>query len=400
MISVDELVDVELTAMAPRGDGIGVGEDGLPIYVQGGIVGERVRARIFKRGRLYAGAEMVELLRPSPHRVAPPCPLFEGCDGCQLQHVAHDHQLVLKRGIVADAMAAVGIDPAVVAAVIAADDPWGYRNHARFTVRHGQLGYVRRHRRAFFQVERCMIMDERINALLGRMQGELGRATQCNIRVGADADALSIQPKLPLEALGIETGQAHVAERLGGHEFRVSTAAFFQVNRAQAERMLALVRARVATAPPGRVIDAYAGVGTFAAAIADDGREVIAIEESGPAVRDAKLNLAASPGVELVLGRSELVLQSYVERAHEIAALVLDPPRSGCLPGAIEAVAALRPPVVVYVSCDPASLARDLRALVDRGFVLAEVQPLDMFPQTIHVECIATLLAPREASAP
>lgn len=396
---MDELVDVELTAMAPRGDAIGVGEDGLPIYVQGGIVGERVRARVYKRGRLYAGAEMVELLRPSPHRVTPPCPLFEGCDGCQLQHVAHDHQLVLKRGIVADAMTAVGIDAALVQPVIAADDPWGYRNHARFTVRHGQIGYVRRHRRAFFQVARCMIMDERINALVARMQGELDRATQCNIRVGADADALSIQPKLPLEALGIETGQPYVTERLGGHAFRVSTAAFFQVNRAQAERMLALVRARVASAPPGRVIDAYAGVGTFAAAIADDGREVIAIEESGPAVRDAKLNLAECPGVELVLGRSELVLQSYVERAHEIAALVLDPPRSGCLPGAIEAVTALRPPVVVYVSCDPASLARDLRALVDRGFTLVEVQPLDMFPQTIHVECIATLHAPREQPA-
>lgn len=389
---MDELVDVELTAMAPRGDTIAVGEDGKPIYVQGGIVGERVRARIYKRGRVFAGAEVVELLRPSPHRVTPPCPLFEGCDGCQLQHVAIDHQLVLKQRIVAEAMSAVGIDPACVRPTIGAEDPWGYRNHARFTVRHGQLGYVRRHKRAFFAVDRCMIMDERINTILARMQGKLEHATQCNIRVGAKPDALSIQPKLPLEDL--ETGQGHVDERLGGHDFRVSTAAFFQVNRAQAERMIELVRERVAAAPPGRVIDAYAGVGTFAAAIADDGRQVIAIEESGPAVRDAKLNLANQPAVELVLGRSELVLQSYVERASEIAALVLDPPRSGCLPGAIEAVAALRPPVTIYVSCDPASLARDLRALIDRGFTLVEVQPLDMFPQTIHVECIATLHAP------
>lgn len=385
--NVEELEVVEL---APRGDGVGTGADGKPIYVAGAIPGERVRVRIYKRGRIYAGADLLGIVRPSPHRASPPCPMYGHCNGCQLQHVTIDHQLELKRQMVEGELRRTGgfADPPV-RPTIAAPDPWGYRNHARFTVRHGTLGFVRRHRRAFFEVERCMIMEPRINAWLAALQGRLQETTQCNIRVGAADDAVSIQPRLSLE--DVASGQSHVTERLGGHDFRVSNAAFFQVHRAQAERMLALVRAHVREAPAGRVVDAYAGVGTFAAALADDGREVIAIEESGPAVRDAALNLADRPEITLRLGRTEIVLAALADESLDVAAIVLDPPRSGCLPGAIDAVARLMPHTVVYVSCDPGTLARDLRMLCDRGFALVLVQPLDMFPQTIHIECIAVL---------
>ena len=389
-LTPDDIVEIEILDLAPRGDGTAVGDDGKPVYVAGGIPGERVRARVYRRGKRFAGADLLEIVRPSPHRVTPPCPLFGHCNGCQLQHVSAEHQLVLKRDLVLGELRTTGgfTDP-VVLPTLAAPDPWGYRNHARFTVRHGHIGFVRRQRRAFFVVDHCMIMEPRINALVTAMQGRVAETTQCNIRVGAPDDAVSIQPRLTLT--DIDSGQTHVTERLGGHDFQVSNAAFFQVHRAQAERMLALVCEWVRQAPPGLVVDAYAGVGTFAAALADDGRQVIAIEESGPAVRDAALNLAAQPAISLRLGRSELILATMADEQLEVAALVLDPPRSGCLPGAIDAVARLRPSIVVYVSCDPATLARDLRMLCDRGFELVQVQPLDMFPQTIHIECIAVL---------
>lgn len=383
-------IELELVDLAPRGDCIATGDDGKPVYVAGGIPGERVRARVYKSGRLFTGADLVEVVRPSPHRVEPPCPMYGHCNGCQLQHVSAAHQLEIKRDLVAREMRTIGgFADAPVQPVIAAPDPWHYRNHARFTVRHGWLGFVRRQKRAFFVVQECLLMEPRINATLAALHGRIPTTTQCNIRVGADDDAIAIQPKLELE--DIPSGQTHVRERLGGHDFQVSTAAFFQVHRVQAERMLELVRAAVRDAPPGVVIDAYAGVGTFAAALADDGREVIAIEESGPAVKDAKVNLAHIPSVALELGRAELVLERYADEGREVAAVVIDPPRSGCMPAAIDAVARLRPHTVVYVSCDPATLARDLRLLAQRGYALEVVQPLDMFPQTIHVECIAVL---------
>lgn len=385
-----EILELELVDLAPRGDAIAAGDDGKPVYVAGGISGERVRARVYKRGKLFTGADLVEIVRASPHRVEPPCPMYGHCNGCQLQHVSAAHQLEIKRGMVEQELRRTGgFDDPPVRPTIAAPDPWHYRNHARFTVRHGWLGFVRRQRRAFFIVQQCMIMEPRINALLAALHGRIPETTQCNIRVGADDDAVAIQPRLGLETP--QSGQTHVTERLGGHDFRVSTAAFFQVHRAQAERMLALVRQWVRRAPAGPVVDAYAGVGTFAAALADDGRAVIAIEESGPATRDAAENLAGVPNIELRLGRAELVLGALEHPPGGIAAIVLDPPRAGCLPGAIDAVARLRPHTVVYVSCDPSTLARDLRMLCERGFALVEVQPLDMFPQTIHIECVAVL---------
>jgi 23S rRNA (uracil1939-C5)-methyltransferase len=383
-------LEVELDGMAPRGDATGIGPDGRPVYVAYGIPGERVRARVYKYGRLYIGADLVEVLRASPHRVVPPCPLFGTCNGCQLQHVAPAEQLRLKRDMVVAELARSGgfVEPPVEP-VLGMDVPWNYRNHARFTVRQGRLGFVRRHRKRFFEVERCMLMEPRINELLARLQGRLHETTQCNIRVGAGEDDVVLQPKL--EHVDIPSGQAALHERMGGHSFRVSAASFYQVNRAQAERMAELVCDAVGSGDKV-VVDAYAGVGTFAVLLAARVSQVVAIEESGPAVRDANVNVTGLANVELKLGKTELVLAEMAGTAQKVDAIVLDPPRSGCHAAALAAVIQLAPSTVVYVSCDPASMARDLRVLVDGGYTLARVRPLDMFPQTVHVECIATLV--------
>lgn len=394
-----EIVELELDAIGPRGDASTTDADGKPIYVAWGIPGERVRARIYKRGRHSTSADTHEIVRASPHRVEPRCPLFGHCNGCQLQHIAVEHQLVLKRDMVVTQLARFGgfVDPPVPPTIGAAD-PWHYRNHARFTVRGGRLGYVRRHRRQFFEVPHCYIMEPSINDVLSQLQGRLHETTQCNVRVGAGAAEASIQPKLSLD--DIASGQPYVHERLGGRDFRVSTAAFFQVNRAQAERMIELVRDAVLEVDAKVVVDAYAGVGTFAVLLAPFVERVIAIEESGPAVRDAEHNLAGLTNVELALGKTELVLAAMAETGTTaVDAIVLDPPRSGCLPPALAAVIAMRPRAVVYVSCDPATLARDLRVLCDGGFTLERVQPLDMFPHTVHVECIAVLHRAHENQA-
>ena len=272
--------------------------------------------------------------------------------------------------------------------VLPAPSPWHYRNHGRFTVHDGQLGFVRHFRREFLHVPQCPIMERRINEVLARVDGRLHGATQCNIRVGGPVGSLMVQPRLPQVEDVLASGQASLEEELLGKRFRVSAAAFFQVNRAQAERLVMLVRERVDSGPAGVVIDAYGGVGTFAVLLSPHVGKVISIEESAQAVQDARVNVEGLANVELVLGKTEELLAGI---PGPVDAIVLDPPRSGCQPEALAAVIAHGPRRVVYVSCEPETLARDLRILVDAGYELLEVQPVDMFPHTHHIECVATL---------
>lgn len=387
-LEVGQEAEVVIDELAPKGDGVGPLGD-KRAYAARTIPGERVRVRIRRHRREWIAVDVVEVLEPSPDRVTPRCPLFEHCSGCQLQHVAYPRQLALKQAVVAGQLRAHGgfVD-APVAAVIGADDPWHYRNHGRFTVHDGQLGFVRHFRREFLPVPQCPIMEPRINAVMARLHGRLHGATQCNVRVGGPEGSLMIQPRLGELEGAPPSGQPWLEEELLGRRFRVSAAAFFQVNRAQAERLVALVRTQVDAGPHGVVIDAYGGVGTFAVLLSPHVGKVISIEESGPAVQDARINAEGLANVELVLGKTEDVLAAIPGPVH---AIVLDPPRSGCQPAALAAVLAHGPRRVVYVSCEPETLARDLRVLVDGGYALRQVQPVDMFPHTHHIECVAML---------
>ncbi|MEM9456113.1 MAG: class I SAM-dependent RNA methyltransferase [Myxococcota bacterium] len=398
-LEVDREVELRVDQIAPKGDAIGMLGD-RRAFASRTIPGERLRVRIRRHRREWIAVDVLEVLEPSPDRVTPRCPLFGQCSGCQLQHVAYPRQLALKKQIVLQQLQTHGglADP-VVADPIAADDPWHYRNHGRFTVDDGRLGFVRHFRREFLPVPHCFIMEPAINDVLARLQGQLHGATQCNVRVGRPEGSMMIQPRLELpealaealaegQAKNLKSGQIQLTEQLLGHRFQVSAASFFQVNRAQAERLAQLVRARVDAGPQGVVVDAYGGVGTFAVLLAPHVGTVISIEESGPAVQDARVNTAGLPNVELRLGKTEDILGTL---SGPVDAIVLDPPRSGCQPPALQAVIEHGPRRVVYVSCEPETLARDLRVLVDAGFELLEVQPIDMFPHTHHIECVATL---------
>ena len=188
------------------------------------------------------------------------------------------------------------------------------------------------------------------------------------------------------------TGQKHYTEELTGRKFRIASPSFFQVNTQQAERLAVLVREMLDLSGGEFVVDAYAGVGTFAVLLADSARKVAAIEESSAAVRDASTNAAGAHNVKFLEGRTEDVLASLDERPD---AVIMDPPRAGCHPDALAALTRLAPDRTVYVSCDPKALARDLGVLTRGGLQVQSVQPIDMFPQTHHVET-AALLRPIE----
>ena len=364
--------------------------DGVEVRVFGGIPGEDVVAEVIKRRREYIAAKVVEVLSPSPHRIAAPCPYFGPCTGCQWQHIDYEYQLQTKRQMVLDALGqAGGFDEATVSSTVAAPEQYEYRNHARFTSRRdGTLGFVNRESRRFVTIPKCLLMQPWINEALEQLQGRCAETTQLSIRYGTNTGDFLIQPTLKSQEVPLPTGQTHYLESLGGRNFRIASPSFFQVNIRQAARMVDLVRDGLQLTGQELLIDAYAGVGTFAISLAPYASKIIAIEESASAVQDAVINAKGLDSIQFLQGKTEEVLSKIEDKPHGV---VLDPPRAGCQRAALDAVVRLAPKRVVYVSCDPGTLARDLKVLCQGPLRLEHVQPLDMFPQTHHVECIATL---------
>ena len=386
-------ISLDLMGMGRLGEALARWDDGW-VFVFGGISGERVTAQIVRRRRRYLAARVRQVVEPSPYRVSPRCPYFGDCTGCQWQHIDYPFQLVLKRQAVADAFERIGgIDGAPVEEVLPAPELYGYRNHARFTVGpDGALGFVHRETRHFVVVERCLLMHPWINEALAQLQGRCGETTQLSVRYGVNTGEYLVQPPLKNSEVRLVTGGKHYGESLLGRRFRIASPSFFQVNTLQAERVVGLLKEMLDLQGDELLVDAYAGVGTFAVLLASHVERVVGIEDSPAAVEDAEANAVGVDNVSFMVGKSEEALSRLEERPD---AVILDPPRKGCHPAALEALKGLRPAKVAYVSCDPSTLARDLKSLCADGFELVRVQPVDMFPQTHHVECVA-LLSPSE----
>ena len=341
------------------------------------------------------------LVEASPLRVAPRCPVFGECGGCQLQHLDYPAQLDWKAKRVRAALVAAGVSEPPVLPTIGCEPPWEYRNHMRFSVdREGRPGLTARGSRRVLPLAHCPIASPRINAALGVLARHPLPRPQALVRAGEATGDLLIQPapvqelQAELTAAGLVVSDETLEEELLGARFRIRPSSFFQTNTRQANRMAELVLDRLPRGSDVTLVDAYCGVGTFARLMAPHAGRVIAIEESASSIRDARWNLRDTPNVEIVQAKVEEALPQMTER---LDALVIDPPRAGCQRPVLDALAARRVRRVVYVSCDPDTLARDLAYLstgthdARPAYRLESVQPLDMFPQTAHVEAIAVL---------
>ncbi len=353
------------------------------------------------------------ILQPSPDRVEPLCPVFGLCGGCQLQHLAYEQQLAWKANRVATLLRDAGVVAPAIAPPIACDEPWHYRNHMRFSVdREGRAGLTPHASRRVIPLAQCPIAHPLINAVLASVRHGAVARPQLLIRCGAATAEVLVQPapdtqlsqRLADAGIAVHTDAVH--ERLpvptaqGKHlaadtepvTFRVRPSSFFQTNTAQAARLAQAVLAGLPTGPTVSVVDAYCGVGTFAALLAASVGRVYAVEESASAIQDARWNLRGFANVEVIQAKTEVWLPNFHDR---LDGLVIDPPRVGCARPVLDALVARRVPYVVYVSCDPATLARDLAYLcVEAGaYRPITVQPLDMFPQTAHIETIVSLEA-------
>jgi len=367
---------------------------GAPVEVTGGLPGEKVVVEVQKRFPERIVAKVVEVLEQAEERVVPECEYFLTCSGCQWQHASYDYQLQLKQARVQREIDKYqSLSQVVVDATIGSESQLGYRNHGRFTVGKkddgGKIGYINAVTRRFVKIDRCLLMNEQINKVLDLAQDNVAGQTQMAIRAGSNTDSMLIQPRMNLSHIGLVTGEQHYEEEVRGFRFRVASSSFFQVNTSQLSRAIDEVRDLLDLDGTEVMVDAYCGVGVFTVLLAPYVRKIVGIEESASAIEDAGLNSKDILNIEFVEGKTEHILNTLNQH---IDVLLLDPPRVGCHPDVLDSVVKLRPEKVLMVSCEPEAMARDLNLLCSTGiYSLETIRPVDMFPQTRHVETISML---------
>jgi 23S rRNA (uracil1939-C5)-methyltransferase len=409
-----EIIDLTLTAMAHGGSALGRHE-GRVIFVPYAIPGERVRVEIVETRTRWARSRLLKVLQPSPHRVESPCPYFGPgkCGGCQFQHIDYEAQAEFKHQVLIDQLARVGgLSQVKVHDCIGAADPWAYRNHAQFSVTpEGQLGFLMADSHDVIPVKECLILDPLLDDLWAALDMEWPQLRRLGLRCGSGTGDLmavfeldqyedfDIEVDFPVSCVllladgevAVLMGKAYLVEHAAGRDYRVSAGSFFQVNTAGAEALVELVRDMLAPTTQDTLLDLYCGVGLFGLALAEQVGTVIGVESDRSAAADFRTNAEGLDHVELIEGQVEQALTG-LDRSVDL--IVADPPRSGAGKEVIGQIARLAPRRVVYVSCDPATLARDARHLSDSGYDLQEVQPVDLFPQTYHIESVALFTRP------
>lgn len=430
-----------LTGVAHGGEAVGRAED-LVTFAAYGLPGEEVVAEVLERKPRFARGRVVEVLRPAPERVTPPCPIFGTCGGCHWQHAAYAAQLDYKTTVLRDQLVRVGklADPPVLPPVPSPLE-WHYRNTVQFvpaTAPDGvtrTLCFQRRYTHDPVPVEHCYIADPSINRVVHEVPWDTlsdstwthldgvvvravpDKALQITLVAAAPLSARDLKKfaravteRLPVVTGVLEAearpgtagsgraagprliaGAAELTFELAGNRLLVPAGAFVQVNLSAAARLIELVRDALEPRPSDTLVDAYAGVGGFALALAPHVAGVTAIESHRAAAEAGARNA----------GENRLVNVGFLPQAVERAVprlsgpadlVVLDPPRRGCAPEVLDAVAALQPRRIAYVSCEPSTLARDLHHLAGAGYALRSTRVVDLFPQTFHLESLSLLV--------
>jgi tRNA/tmRNA/rRNA uracil-C5-methylase (TrmA/RlmC/RlmD family) len=399
------VVEVTLDRLAHGGSALGRLDDGRVCFVDFAIPGERVLARVTDVRRRWARAVTVDVVEPSPDRVTAPCPLFgpDRCGGCTLQHVAPARQAELLADVIADQLGRIGhlTVPGGGVEVLRPHVPTGlgYRTRARFVVDPGgHLAFRRARSHDPITVDDCPLLVAPAREALRSMASGWRDVAEVALHVGSDGSGVLavdtsgpdpvIPSDLPVVGAGLEpAGPTAVHHDVARRRFVAGPRSFFQASDAAAELLVTIVQRRAAAGPGSHVVDCYAGVGLFSAALASDGARVTAIEASTDACADASRN-TRDLAVEVVA--ADVAAAPDVTRPVDV--VVLDPPRTGTGAAAAAWIAGLAAARIVYVSCDPATFARDARGLVDAGYELDDLVGVDQFTHTGHVELVGTFV--------
>jgi 23S rRNA (uracil1939-C5)-methyltransferase len=396
----DTKFEVGIEKLVYGGDGL-ARRDGQVIFTPYVLPGERAAVAPEREKPGMVWTRPVEILQPAAERVVAPCPYFTRCGGCHYQHAGYDYQLRAKREILVEMLRRVGkIEPPGEIEIVAGE-PWQYRNRAQFHVQGGRIGYLAARSHALCAVDTCPISSPKINQTLAAL-GEMARDRRWpgflrSIEVftnETDVQLNVLETDRPVarrffdwcaeRITGLVSGALEY--ELTGVRYRVSSGSFFQVNRFLAGR---LVDVALDGAVGASALDLYAGVGLFSIPLARRFGEVTAVESGAGAVRDLRYN-AEQAGVALTAAQASAAdYLSRLERAPEF--VLLDPPRAGIGKEIVRRLGELKAPAVVIVSCDPATLARDLAGLLAGGYRLHKLTLIDLFPQTYHLETVAVL---------
>lgn len=439
---------INISGLGHGGEGVGRYQD-FTVFVPNALPGEKISAVITTVKKTYAVGRLSAVETPSPHRITPECSIYQECGGCQLQHLTYQEQLKVKRQQVVDAITRIGKLPDVVVhPTLGADNPWYYRNKMQFPVGLQQgkvvVGCYSQGSHDIVDTDNCLIQHQTNNAIVREVRtviaelgiepynehtgqgairhvlGRVGTATgevmvvlvtatdrlpkkeQLIERLKAKIPGLvslvqNVNPKRTNIIMGNKTvtlwGQDTITDKLGEFHFAISARSFFQVNTVQAEVLYNQAVKYAGLTGSETVIDAYCGTGTITLFLARKAAKVYGIEIVEPAILDARKNAVNNnvANVEFMVGDAVQVMPRLFKQGIRPDVIVVDPPRAGCEQKVLETFVNMEPKRIVYVSCNPASLARDLAVLAEKGYVVKEVQPVDMFSMTFHVESVALI---------
>lgn len=405
---MENVTEVRIDRLAYGGDAIGKLPDGRVVFIPYALPGERVRVSLVDEKPHLVRAKLLEVIEPSDERISPRCPHFGLCGGCHYQHMKYPAQLKSKAHILQEQLERIGhfkeIPPIRIGA---SPEEWYYRNHIQFHLTHtGELGFQIARTNQSFPVRECHLPEKQINQIWPQIEIEphLG-FDRISLRSGMDGELMLILEgsNPPVLDFSIENltlsvvqvgpfgtavleGSDHILIEISGKRFKVSPTSFFQVNKSQASAIVKHCLDLLTLTPNMTVLDVYAGVGLFSAFIAPKVKRLVGIELSPEACEDFINNLDEFDNVDLYEAPADQVLSSVQFKPDLI---LIDPPRAGLGKQTAQAVVAQGAEHLVYISCDPATLARDGRLLMMGGYALIEIHLFDMFPQTYHIESLS-----------
>lgn len=443
----------DIISQGYEGEGIAKIDNKYPIFIEGALKGEKVKVRIVKVNKNFAYGKLMEVLEASEEKVNPPCAIYKRCGGCKLQHASYKAQLDFKWDRVKDCVSKIGkLDPSIVKYPLGMENPWRYRNKVQLPIGliNGEvkIGFFAPRSHDIIDMESCLIQDEigdkvvkltrewieKFNIRPYNVDGEYdekGIVRHIMIRRGFTTNEVmivlvtngenlphkeefvdlmvknipgiksviqNINSKKTNVILGLESktlwGEDTISDYIGDFRFNISPLSFFQVNPTQTEVLYGKALEYANLTGNEEVFDAYCGTGTITLFLSQKAKKVYGVEIIPQAIDNAWINAKENKveNVEFFVGESEVVIPDLINKGVKADVVVVDPPRKGCDKKLLDAITNINAKKIVYVSCDPSTLGRDLQVLEENGYKTLEVQPVDMFPNTSHVENVAKLI--------
>ena len=447
-VQKNDILDIVFEDLTHEGSGVAKVE-GYPLFIPNGLPGEKAKVKVVKTNKNFGFGRLLELQEKSPYRVEAPCPIYKECGGCQLQHLNYEGQLLVKHKHVQDVLERIGKIDAVVHPTIGMKEPWRYRNKAQVPIgeQEGGLigGFYQQRSHQIINMEACLIQQEENDDVVRKVkeicqkygvkayneERHKGELRHIMVRRGLVTGEMMIVlitrtneitnknkvvDEIATEISGLKSiihnvnnkktnvimgditnvlwGQETITDYIGDVKFAISARSFYQVNPEQTKVLYDKALEYANLQGEENVIDAYCGIGTISLFLAKKAKKVFGVEIVPQAIEDAGKNALLNDiyNVDFAVGKAEEVIPNWYKEGNTADVLVVDPPRKGCDEALLQTIIDMKPKKVVYVSCNPATLARDLRVLEDGGYKTLEVQPVDMFPQTMHVEAVAQLV--------